>query len=176
MKDMNLVEYREPKPYFLKRCIWRVYNWVFFLFLPRGLRIASLRWFGAKIGRDCLVYRSVKIYAPWNLKIGNAVCLGPRVDVFSKGQITIGNNVVVSQDSYLCTGSHDISSPQMTAVTVPIVIGDNVWIASKASILPGAVIGSGCVVGACSVIAGIIPEWKVVAGNPARVIKERILK
>jgi putative colanic acid biosynthesis acetyltransferase WcaF len=108
--------------------------------------------------------------------LGDFVCIGPNVEIYNKASVTIGNNVVISQDSYLCTASHDISSPTMMLITKPIVIGDNVWIGAKANILPGVTIGEGAVVGACAVVAKDVPAWSVVIGNPAKVIKKRNLK
>ena len=53
---------------------------------------------------------------------------------------------------------------------------NNVWIATGAIVLPGVTIGEGAVVGAGSVVARDVPPWTVVAGNPAREIKKRVLR
>ncbi len=132
-----------------------------------------LRLFGAKIGKRCLICRGAKFYAPWNFECGDYVCIGPRVDVYCKDKVSIGSQVVVSQDAYLCTASHDITSPVMKLLTKPIMVGDNVWIAAKATILPGVTVNNGVVVGACAVVAKDVPELAVVVGNPAKVAGER---
>lgn len=140
------------------------------------MRTLWLRIFGAKMGRCCHVYPSVRIYAPWNLTLGEWTCIGPRVEIYDKGPIRIGSETVISQDAYLCTASHDISDPHMSLVTKPIIIGDHVWVAAKATVLPCVKIGDGAVIGACSVVTKDVLPWKVAAGNPAVERKTRCLR
>ena len=147
-----------------------------FRIVPNVARILLLRLMGAHVGKKCLIYSSVKIYVPWNLTMGDAVCFGPRVEIYDKDTITIGNGVVVSQDAWLCTASHDITDPRMALVLRPITIGSDVWIAARASVLPGVAIGDGGVVGACAVVAKDVPPWGVAVGNPARVVRTRTIK
>ena len=127
---------------------------------------------GAKIGKS-LVYRSVRVYAPWKLEIGDCSCIGPRVELYCKDRITIGDNSVISQDSYLCTASHDVSSRNMALVTKPIIIRDGVWVAAKVIVLPGVEMCSGAVAGAGSVVVKSVGPNEVVAGNPARQVSTR---
>lgn len=175
MNKMELYSYKEKKerPILLK--IWRLVNAFFFLWCGNKIRQALLKMFGAKIGKGCLICRGVTVYAPWNLTLGDMVCIGPYVELYDKDKIEIGNGVVVSQNSYLCTASHDISSSKMELVTAPIIIGDNVWIAAKATILLNVTVNEGAVVGACAVVAKDVSAWSVVVGNPAKVVKCRRL-
>ena len=76
----------------------------------------------------------------------------------------------------LITGSHDISSPAFKLTTKSIAIGDNVWVATGATILPGVMIGEGAVVAAGAVVTKDVEPWTVVGGNPAKFIKKRELK
>lgn len=172
--EMNLGEYLEKKPHFLRLVLWRVAEKMQ-LVLPNVLRITLLRLFGAKIGRRCLICCGAKFYAPWNFECGDFVCVGPRVEVYCKDKVIVGNQVVISQDAYLCTASHDITSKTMGLVTNPIKIGSNVWIAAKATVLPGVVIGDGVVIGACAVVAKDVRPWAIAVGNPASVVGERKL-
>ena len=176
MNKMELYSYREKKDHPILLKLWRLINAFFFPWCGNKLRQVLLKMFGAQIGKGCLICRGVTVYAPWNLKIGDMVCIGPYVELYDKNKIEMGSGVVISQDSYLCTASHNISSSKMELVTAPIFIGDNVWIAAKATILLGVMIGEGAVVGASSVVAKNIPPWKVVVGNPAVIKYERILK
>ena len=98
------------------------------------------------------------------------------MNLYCKDEIHIGKQVIVSQDAYLCTASHDVSSPVMKLVTKPIRIENNAWVAAKVTILPGVTIGDGAVVGACAVVARDVPPWSVAVGNPARVVGKRELK
>lgn len=175
MNKMRLYEYQESKDHPVLLKIWRLINAVFFGWCGTRIRQIFLRAFGAKIGKGCLICRNVIVYAPWNLVMGDMVCIGPGVELYSKDVIRIGSGVVVSQGSYLCTASHDITSPLMPLIKGGIVIEDNVWIAAKVSILPNVTIKEGAVAGACAVIAKDVPEWSVVVGNPAKVVKERAL-
>ena len=175
MSEFNLWRYKEDKPHYLRMVVWRIYNIFVFPLLPRFWRVQSLRMFGAKVGRGCLFRRLARFYAPWNFQCGDAVCIGPCAQIYNKCQVKVGSSVVISQDAWLCTAGHDILSLQMDLNLRPIQIGNKVWIAAKAIILPGVSIGEGAVVGAGAVVAKDVPPWSVVVGNPARVVKKRVL-
>lgn len=175
MNKMNLYEYHENKTHVVKLMMWRLLNLVFFLWCGNRFRQLLLRMFGAQIGRGCLICRGVKVYAPWNLQMGEMVCIGPNVELYNKDCVTIGSGVIVSQDSYLCTASHDITTSTMALKTKPITIGDNVWIAAKVSVAPGVVFGEGAVAALSSVVVKNVEPWTVVGGNPAQVVKKRSL-
>lgn len=163
--------YHEKKEHPVKRKVWCVLNATLFPLLPNRGRRWLLEQFGAKCP-DLLVYRSARIFAPWNLVMKGG-SIGPGVEIYNKAKVAIGENVTISQDAYICTASHDISSDTMRLVLKEITIADDVWIAAKAVILPGAAIGEGAVVGAAAVVAKSVPPWTVVAGNPAREIGKR---
>jgi len=173
--EYDLCSYYEEKPHRIRRIIWYFLNSLVYPLFMKKARTAILRFAGAKIGRMCLFYRSVRVYAPWLLEIGDKVCVGPRVNLYNKGGLKIGSNVVISQDVFICTASHDIKSPVMKMMADEIRICDKVWIAAKATILPGVTIGEGAVVGACAVVAKDIPPWSVAVGNPARVVGARTI-
>lgn len=140
------------------------------------LRPLLLRIFGATVPFRCLICSCVKIYFPWDVAIGNHVAISDRVTFYNLGGIRLGDRVVVSQDVYFCGGTHDYTLPDYPLRRMPIVVEDDVWIGAGAFIGPGVRIGQGAVVGARAVVAKDVPAWKVVAGNPARVIKDRVLK
>lgn len=123
-----------------------------------------------------LISESVRIQFPWWLTIGEHVAIGPGVNFYNLGGIEVGHRVVISQDAYLCGGTHDYKLPTYPLVRLPIVIEDDVWIGAGAFIGPGVKVGRGSVVGARAVVTRDVPPWKVVVGNPARVIKDRVMR
>lgn len=139
------------------------------------LRPAILKCFGATVSFQVLVSESVRIHFPWELTTGDQVVIGPGVTFYNLGGVRIGCRVVISQDVYLCGGTHDYTVANYPLLRLPIVIESDVWIGAGAFIGPGVRIGQGSVIGARAVVTKDVPPRKVVAGNPARVIKDRIV-
>jgi putative colanic acid biosynthesis acetyltransferase WcaF len=140
-----------------------------------GWRKLLLRCFGAKLGTG-KVESSATIWAPWLLSTGDDCFIDHDVRLYNAFGIEIGSRVIISQNAFLCTASHDYTDPVFRLVGAKIVIGDDAWIAADAYIAPGVRIGNGAVVGARAVVTRDVPPWTVVAGNPARVLKERVLQ
>jgi putative colanic acid biosynthesis acetyltransferase WcaF len=138
-----------------------------------GWRRAILRLFGARVGRGAHPYPSCRIWAPWNLTLGDHSCLGDGVECYSVARIALGAHAIVSQRSHLCAATHDYEDPAFPLVARPIVIGAYAWVAAEAFVGPGVAVGEGAVVGARAVVVRDVPAWSVVAGNPARVVKWR---
>jgi putative colanic acid biosynthesis acetyltransferase WcaF len=161
----------------IMRQLWQICYLLFFRFSPRPFH-AWRRWililFGAKIGKHTHVYPSVKIWAPWNLIIGNECGIGNGTNLYAQDKIFIGNYAVVSQGAHLCAGTHDYTKSGFPLLTKPIIIGDYVWIASEAFIHPGITMGAGAVVGARSVVISNLPAWQVCSGFPCKPIKPRV--
>lgn len=134
-----------------------------------------LRLFGAKIDSTAIVYSSANIYYPANLIMERYSCLSSNVNCYNVAVVTIGENSTVSQGAYLCTASHDITDPLNHLITAPIVIQDQAWVAADAFIGMGVTIGQGAVVGARAAVFKDVEPWTVVGGNPARLLKKRIL-
>jgi len=159
------------------RLIWNFCYWLLFRPFSSSVlnlwRIFILRIFGAKIATHVNVYSNVKIWAPWNLIMGEYSCLGPKVDCYNQGKITIGANTTISQKAYLCASSHDITDSKHRLILKPIIIEDQVWVAADAFIGPGVTISQGAVVGARSAVFKNVEPWTVVGGNPAKFIKIR---
>lgn len=176
----DLPYYKEVKPHFFKRIIWNCINRTLFRVIIgyqlRYVRNLILRAFGAKIPLYSMVYSSSNIYAPWNLIVGKHSCIGPHTRIYNKDLIKIGDHCVISQNAYLCTASHDITSVENTLITAPITIHNRAWIASDAFISMGVTIGEGAVVGARGCVYKDVKKWTVVGGNPAQFIKFRKLK
>jgi putative colanic acid biosynthesis acetyltransferase WcaF len=138
-----------------------------------GWRRWLLRTFGATIGKAVLIRPSVTITYPWKVSIGDHCWIGDDATLYSLGEIVIGQNSVVSQKSYLCTGSHNFLVPSFDIFAKNIVIGPMVWIATDVFVAPGVSIGEGAVVGARSSVFKDLPANTVCIGNPAVPIRKR---
>lgn len=179
-KEYDNPHYNEVKPHYIKRVLWTIINRTVFRCIigypMRYIRNLLLRMFGAKIPLFSLVYPSATIFAPWNLEMGRHSCIGPKTSIYNKDKIIIGDFCVISQNASLCTASHDIADPKHGLITAPIVIGNKAWVATEAFIGMGVTIGEGAVVGARAAVFKDVEPWTVVGGNPARVIKQRIIR
>lgn len=160
----------------LGRVLWHTVYLLLFRPSPKvfhGWRRMLLRLFGAKIHSTAKVFPSTKIWAPWNLTMDEYSCLAFDVDCYAVAPIHIGPHATVSQYSYLCSASHDISDPAMTLTTAPISIGAGAWVCADVFVAPGVTIGDGAVVGARSSVFKDIPPMMVAAGSPCRIIGPR---
>ena len=138
-----------------------------------GWRRMVLRLFGAKVGKGAMPYPSAVIWAPWNLVLGAGATLGDGVDCYNVAPVTLGAGAVASQRAYLCTASRNIDAPGKPLMTAPIVLADGAWVAAEAYLAPGVTLGEGAVAAARAVVTRSVAPWDVVAGNPARVIRQR---
>lgn len=159
----------------IARLIWG-FVWGIMAWTPRPafrFRTAVARCFGANLGHQVHLYPSCRIWAPWNLTIEDGGGLGDRVDCYCVAPVHIGGHAVISQDVSLCAATHDYNDPAFPLQPKPIRIGRSAWIAAGAFIGPGVTVGEGAVVGARAVVVRDVPPWTVVAGNPARTVRQR---
>lgn len=103
-------------------------------------------------------------------------CLGPDVECYNVDLIHLKANATVSQGAYLCTASHDITNHLHPLITAPIIIEDQAWVAARAYIGMGVTVGQGAVVGATASVYKDVDPWTVVGGNPAKFIKQRVVR
>jgi putative colanic acid biosynthesis acetyltransferase WcaF len=136
-----------------------------------GVRATALRLFGGRIGRGCRLARSARITIPWTVTIGNDVELGERAIVYSLGEITIGDGVVLDFRAHLCAGTHDMSDPRFPLIKPPISIGAGSFIGMDAYVGPNVVLGERCRVGARASVFKSFPADTVLEGNPARPVE-----
>jgi len=179
MKKIDLSKYKNTLSTKdqIKRMLW-VITWTLLAKpLPRktfnSWKLFLLRIFGAKIHNTANVYSSVRVYAPWNLEMGAYSCLAPEVDCYNVDKVFIGSNSTVSQKSYLCSASHDITKSNYPLITAPIIIRDQVWVGANAFLSMGITINQGAVVGARAAVFKDVDAWTIVGGNPAKFIKKR---
>lgn len=149
-----------------------------------AIRYALLKSVANKCGDNVAIYEDVYFYNPQNLCVGSNVSFHPMCYIECGKQkdtgLHIGNDVSIAHGVTIMSNTHPYDNEAILikdqpVITKQIVIGDNVWIGAKASILAGVKIESGCVIGANAVVTKNIDCNKVCAGVPVKVIKERIL-
>lgn len=163
----------------IARMVWQAVWLLLYRPTPRPFhawRRLILRLFGARLGRSVHPYPSARIWAPWNLEMGDYACISEHVDCYCVDRIYIGAHATVSQYSFLCSASHDYTRADMPLVTAPIEIGERAWITADVFVGPGVTIGEGAVVTARSSVFRDIPSWVVASGNPAAPRKPRVMK
>lgn len=108
-----------------------------------------------------------------NITIGKNVFFNTGCSFQDRGGISIGNGSMLGMNVTIATLNHGLSlETRNTTYPSPVIIGENVWIGSNATILPGVIIGDNSVVAAGAVVTKNVPENVVVAGVPAIVLKE----
>ncbi len=169
-----------PFPYrgreYLGRFAWSFVQRIFIRPSPKRFwkwRRFWLRLFGADVHPLSGISPTTQVVHPWLLSMGEYTMLADGVVVYNLGPIRIGRQTVVSQDAYLCAGTHDYTRPELPLLRPPITIGSGVWIAAGAFIGPGVTIGDNSVIGARAVVTRDVPPGVVAAGNPAKVIRSR---
>jgi maltose O-acetyltransferase len=131
---------------------------------------------GLKIGSDVRLNGGVVFQHP-NVSIGRGTWVGRRTEFVPtpRADITVGNDCDISQDVLFITGSHDIGSGERRAGagrSAPVAVGDGSWIGARVTFLGGSKIGRGVVVGAGSTVMDVFPDNVLIAGTPARIIRE----
>ena len=161
----------------LRRFLWSACM-PLFRYSPRtffGWRRFLLGIFGAQIGKEVHIYSNAIIYMPWNLEIGDWSAIGEWALVYNLGKVRIGDRVTVSHKAHICAGTHQYMDRSLPLIKAGVDIESQAWVCSEAFVGPGVTIGEGAVIGARAVAVKDVPPWVVVAGNPAKYIKDRVM-
>lgn len=180
MKVQDLSSFRMPANFRGRSAVmvqlWWLVQATLFRLSPQvlyGWRRWLLRLFGAKVGKGVLIRPTVEITYPWKIELGDYCWIGDHVTLYSLGQISVGHDAVVSQKSYICTGSHDFRSPAFDIFAQPVTIEPMAWIATDVFVAPGVTVGEGAVVSARSSVFSNLPANMICRGNPAVPVKAR---
>lgn len=180
-KDANIVRFKKKYSIRIKikRALWYI-TW--FMLIKPLPRYGCFRWinfvyrlFNAKIGYKSGIHPSAKVFMPWLLDIGDFSVVGSFVTIYNTSMIGIEDECVISEAAYLCTSSHDIYNYKNLQIDKEICLKSKSWIATQAFLGMGVTIGEGAVVGARAAVFKDVEPWTVVGGNPAKVLKKRII-
>lgn len=160
----------------VKMLLWWLVQAIAFpltLHTAHGIRCWLLRRFGACIGQNVVIRPTARITYPWNVEIGDYSWIGDDVVLYSLAPIRIGQHCVISQKSYLCTGSHTISDPSFPLQTGEVTVENGVWVATDCFIGPNVTVGSNAVIGARSSVFQSMPAEQICMGSPCKPVKPR---
>lgn len=136
------------------------------------VRIAALRRFGATIGDGVIFRPRTRVRFPWKLEIGDRSWIGEGVWIHNQDSVTIGSDVVISQETIMTTGSHK-HRQDMALIKSPIRIDDGVWITTRCLVQGGTRIGRSSLLTPMTVARGSFPANAIISGNPGIIIGQR---
>lgn len=141
-----------------------------------NLKTASLKS-RMRCGNAVTIRENALIYCPERVTLASGVYIGPRVTVMAQGGVEIGERTMVGPCVTILSVNHDFQKAMQGSGSVqrkrPVTIGSDCWIAGGAIILPGVKVGDRSVVSAGAVVTSDVPPNSIVAGIPARHIRER---
>lgn len=149
--------------------------------LGKALRYSCCKLIFSKCGRGVWIKRGAFFGFGRHIEIGANSDIGRGAyiaGIGSGGRLIIGDNVMMAPDVLIYTRTHAFENPyadikQQGTYSADVVIEDNVWIATRVTILPGVRIGEGAIVGACALVPKDVPKHAIVGGVPAKIIKMR---
>jgi putative colanic acid biosynthesis acetyltransferase WcaF len=160
--------------------VWKVYAWAVVELLlvsnpwqiSTRLRRAALTAFGARIGSGVILRPRLRVRFPWKLSIGDRSWIGEDVWLHNQDRLTIGSDAVISQGTFITTGSHAFRT-DMALTTSPVVVENGAWVTAHCIVLGGSHIGSSAVVTPGTVVRGDVPEGLIFGQEAGRVIGPR---
>ncbi len=176
LKSYNNLEYNSGTT--IKKVLWYIINMFIFktmLPIPSKIKVNILKLFGAKIGYNTTLKPNINIKYPWFLEIGNDVWIGEGVWIDNLTYVKIGDDVCISQDAYLLTGSHDYKKSSFDLILGGIVLENGVWIGAKATICPNVLCATHSVLAVGSIATQSLEPYNIYQGNPAVKKRERVI-
>ena len=155
-------------------CLRKIKNLVY-------LFLTALRKFKSK-GDSCVFGRKLRITNPHFISLGYSF-IGDNVTIGTSNSglspISIGDNSMIAQNCIIIGGNHNFSrtdvpiNQQGEGKQGPIIIGSDVWLGARCTVLTGVKIGNGAVIGSCAVVTKDLPPFSISVGNPAKIIGYR---
>jgi putative colanic acid biosynthesis acetyltransferase WcaF len=160
----------------IKQVLWYFVNVLFFknpINISSGSKVVLLRMFGATIGKGVVIKPAVNIKYPWKLKIGDYSWIGEDVWIDNLANVTIGDNVCVSQGALLLCGNHNYKKETFDLMLGEIILEEGVWIGAKSVVCADVKCASHAVLSISSVASSNLEAYTIYRGNPAVAIKIR---
>lgn len=162
----------------LKTVSWYVVSCFFFnnsIPWPYRLKLMILHLFGTKGGAGLVIKTQVRIKNPWRLTLGENCWIGESAWIDNLEDITIGNNVCLSQGAMLLTGNHDYTRIDFPYRLGKIKLEDGVWIGAQSIVCPGVTCRSHAVLTVGSIATKDLDSWSIYCGNPAVFVRSRTI-
>lgn len=137
--------------------------------LSSRLRVMALRRFGAQMGEGVITRPGLRVRFPWKLTVGDRSWIGEDVWLHNQDALDIGADVVVSQGTFITTGTHAFRT-DMALRTRPIRLDDGVWVTSRCMVLGGAHIGESALILPNTVVQGEVPANSLYGSDTAGVV------
>ena len=149
---------------------------VFYSFGSKKIRRFLVRRIFDSCGRDVNVEHNAFLSSGRGITIGDRSGIGLNARI--AGPLSIGDDVMMGPGVMIFTQNHrndDLTVPMrlQTAPKEKVTVGNDVWIGANAIILPGVTVGNGVIIGAGAIVTKDVPDYAVVGGNPARIIRFR---
>lgn len=139
------------------------------------LRRLVLAAIGCRLGTRAIIHRGVKLFYPGRLSVGSGSVINEGCYLDNRRGIDIGAHVSIAHNVKIYTLGHDVDSPDFAEKGAPVRIGDHVVIFANALIMPGVTIGRGAVILPGTVVSHDVPVLAIVAGVPAKILRQREL-
>lgn len=160
-----------------KRALWYFINLIFLknAWNPSSaIKIFWLKAFGAKIGKGVVIKPNVNIKYPWKLTIGNHCWIGEKVWIDNLAQVTLEDNVCISQGAFLECGNHNYKKTTFNLIVRPITLKEGSWVGAMSRVAPGVTLESHAILTMGSTATKNLEAYKIYSGNPATFVKGRV--
>ena len=181
MKKVDLSKFNNdwynPGPK-IKIFAWLLISVLFFensFFTSIKVKRFLLRLFGCRLGLGLIIKPNVKIKYPWKLYIGNNCWLGEYCWIDNLAEVTLENNVCISQGAYLLCGNHDFTKTAFDLMIKPIKIRNGAWVGAKSVVCPGVILNEFSILSVSSIATSNLEAYGIYQGNPAEKIKTRVI-